>query len=184
MATAENAKKKYTYNDYLKIPDDLRYQLIEGQLIMMTPAPTTVHQKILREIGFILKKYTSEHNNGEIFYAPCDVVLDNENVLQPDIIFISKEKIHLITKKNIQGAPDLVIEIISENTAYYDMIQKKQLYAKFGIIEYWIVIPEECSIELYTLIESRYELRTKYQKNDNLTSTFFPSLEIPLHQIF
>ena len=90
MATATTEKKKYTYADYLKTPDDERYELIEGQLLM-TPAPIIRHQRISRKIEFMLEKYVTENDLGEVFDAPCDVHLDNENVVQPDLLFISKE---------------------------------------------------------------------------------------------
>ena len=172
MTTAET--KKFTYQDYLNTPDDARYELIEGQLIMMTPAPTSRHQKISKEILVILDKFVKEYNLGEIYHAPYDVVLDNENVVQPDLVFIAKEHLHLIHEKNLQGSPDLVIEIISESTGYRDMIQKKQLYARFGIHEYWIVIPEEASIEVYTLKDNHYEFHKKYLINDILSSPLLP----------
>ena len=109
----------------------------------MTPSPTPNHQRVSRKLEFILESFITKNNLGEIFYAPCDVYLDNENVVQPDILFISKDRLNIIGDKNIQSAPNLVIEIISENSVYRDMVQKKRLYARFGVKEYWIVIPEE-----------------------------------------
>ena len=149
MAPTVTEKKKYTYEDYLKTPDDERYELIEGELLM-TPSPIPKHQRISRELEFEIIKFVKANDLGEVFYAPCDVYLDNENVVQPDILFISKERLNIIGEKNIQGAPDLAIEIISESTAYRDLVQKKKLYAKFGVKEYWIVIPGEESIEIYS----------------------------------
>lgn len=108
MATITD-KKKYTYEDYLKTPDDERYELIESTI--------PKHQRISRELEFCLLQFLKANNLGEVFYAPCDVYLDDENVVQPDILFISKERANIIGEKNIQGAPDIVIEIISEDTA-------------------------------------------------------------------
>src|SRR5574337_1408040 len=113
----EKKVKKYTYEDYCKISDDKRYELIAGELLMM-PSPVTNHQRISRKLGFILEKFIMENKLGEIFYAPYDVYFDNENVVQPDILFISNHKLGIIGEKNVQGAPDLVIEIVSENSAY------------------------------------------------------------------
>ncbi|HBI24855.1 MAG TPA: restriction endonuclease, partial [Nitrospiraceae bacterium] len=127
MATSIIEKKKYTYEDYLKTPDDVRYELIEGELLM-TPSPVPRHQRISRKIEFILEEFVTNNDLGEIFYAPCDVHLDNENVVQPDILFISKERLNIIGEKNIQAAPDLAIEILSESSAYRDLVQKKKLY--------------------------------------------------------
>ena len=176
-------KKKYTYEDYQKTSDDKRYELINGELLM-TPSPVPHHQRISRRIEFILEKFITENRLGEVFYAPCDVYLDDENVVQPDILFISRDRRDIIGKKNIQGAPDLVIEIISENSAYRDMVQKKKLYARFGVKEYWIVIPEEDSLEVYWLKNTAYQLYKAYGKEDILESPLLKGLKTGLHEVF
>lgn len=183
MPTAVLETKKSTYEDYLKTPDDERYELVEGDLIM-TPSPVTKHQRISGKIGFELTKYVTENNRGEVFYAPCDVHFDNENVMQPDILFISRERLDIIGEKNIQGAPDLTIEIISESSAYRDMVQKKKLYARFGVKEYWIVIPKERSIEMYLIKENTYHLFKSFELDDTLESPTLKGLKIELKKIF
>lgn len=176
-------KKKYTYEDYVKTSDDKRYELIDGELLM-TPSPVPEHQRILRKIGFMLEKFVTEDNLGELFYAPCDVYFDNENVVQPDILFISKDRLNIIGEKNIQGAPDLIIEIISESSAYRDMVLKKKLYARHGVREYWIVIPEGKEIEAYILKDSTYQLSMVYSNEDTLDSPLLKGLKIGLKEIF
>ncbi|MBI5197012.1 MAG: Uma2 family endonuclease [Nitrospirae bacterium] len=176
-------KKKFTYEDYLKTPDDQRFELIEGDLIM-TPSPVPRHQRISREIGFRLHKFIAEHDLGEVFYAPCDIHLDKYNVLQPDIFFISKNRLSIIGEKNIQGAPDLVIEILSESTAYRDLVQKKRLYAQFGAREYWIVLPEEEHIEVYTLKGRTFEIHKDYEKRATLESPVLKRFKLLLKEIF
>ncbi len=183
MAQAITDKKKFTYQDYLKTPDDERYELIEGELLM-TPSPITEHQRISRKLTVQLSIYVDKYNLGEIFVAPYDVYFDNENVVQPDILFISKDRLNIIDEKNIQGAPDLLIEIISESNAYRDLVQKKKLYAKFGVKEYWIVIPGEELIEIYTINEKIYTLYKTYTKNDTLVSPCLKDLQIELQKIF
>jgi Uma2 family endonuclease len=183
MAPAVIEKKKYTYEDYLKTPDDERYELIQGELIM-TPSPIPKHQRISRELEFEILKFVKANDLGEVFDAPCDVYLDDENVVQPDILFISKERLNIIGEKNIQSAPDLVIEIISENTAYRDFVQKKKLYARFGVKEYWIVIPGEELVEIYTLKDNTYTLYKTYSKDDTLESHYLKDLKIELKGIF
>lgn len=183
MAPTVTEKKKYTYEDYLKTPEGERYELIEGELLM-TPSPVTKHQRISRELEFEILKSVRENDLGEVFYAPYDVYLDEENVVQPDILFISKERIGIIGEKNIQGAPDLVIEILSENTAYRDFVQKKKLYARFGVKEYWIVIPGEESAEVYILKDKTYILYKTYTKDDTLESPLMKNLKIELKGIF
>lgn len=183
MSPTITEKKRYTYEDYLKTPDDKRYELINGELIM-TPSPVPNHQRISGKLEFVLRKFITGNNLGEVFYAPCDVYLDNENVVQPDILFISKDRLNIIGEKNIQGAPDLVIEIISENSVYRDVVQKKKLYAKFNVKEYWIVIPEEKEVEVYVLKGEAYRLYKTYTKVDILESAPLKGLKIALKEIF
>ena len=183
MASTATEKKKYTYEDYLKTPDDVRYELIEGDLLM-TPSPVTKHQRILRELGFELLSFARVKDLGEIFLAPFDVHLDNENVVEPDILFISKQRLHIIGEKNVQGPPDLVIEILSESTANRDLVQKKRLYAKFGVKEYWIVIPGEEIVEIYTLKDALYVLCKSFGKENAIESPLLKGLKIDLKKIF
>ncbi|MFQ5770648.1 MAG: Uma2 family endonuclease, partial [bacterium] len=115
-------KKTYTYQDYVNLPEDgKRYEIINGDLIM-TPAPFTIHQKVSANIVDKLRPFVKKNQKGEVFYAPVDVVLSETNVVQPDILFISNEHSNIITEKNISGVPDLVIEILSPTTGYYDLI--------------------------------------------------------------
>lgn len=181
--TTATEKKKFTYDDYLKTPEDKRYELIEGELIM-TPSPVTRYQRISRKIEFRLEKFVTENDLGEVFYAPCDVYLDNENVVQPDILFISKERLNVIGEKNIQGAPDLIVEILSESSAYRDLVKKKKIYASFGVKEYWIVDPEEKTVEIYLLGNNAFTLSKRFNENDILSSPLLTRLEIDLAQIF
>jgi Uma2 family endonuclease len=183
MAPIAVEKKKYTYEDYIKISDDKRYELINGELVM-TPSPVPNHQRISGKLEFVLRKFITENNLGEVFYAPCDVYLDNENVVQPDILFISKDRLDIIGEKNIKGAPDIVIEIISENSVYRDMVQKKKLYARFNVKEYWIVVPEEKEVEVYIPEGGVCQLYKTYTKVDILESPSLKGLKITLKEIF
>ena len=183
MAPIVVEKKRCTYEDYLKTPEDKRYELINGELLM-TPSPIPNHQRVSGKLEFILRKFVTGNNLGEVFDAPCDVYLDNENVVQPDILFISKDRLGIIGEKNIQGPPDLLIEIISEHSVYRDMVQKKRLYARFGVKEYWIVIPEEEEIEVYILKDNAYQLYRTYRKGDTLESSSLEGLKIGLEEIF
>ena len=183
MAPIAVEKKRCTYEDYLKTPEDKRYELINGELLM-TPSPVPNHQRVSGKLEFILRKFITENNLGEVFYAPCDVCLDNENVVQPDILFISKDRLGIIGEKNIQGPPNFLIEIISEHSVYRDMVQKKRLYARFGVKEYWIVIPEEKEVEVYILKGEAYQLYKTYTKVDILESPSLKGLKIGLKEIF
>ncbi len=115
-------KMVLTCQDYVNLPaDDSHYQLIRGELVM-TPAPKIVHQRVKHA----LISHVSAQRSGEVFGAPCDVYLDEYNVVQPDILFIAKENQKIITEDNIKGAPDLIIEILSPSSAYYDLMEKKE----------------------------------------------------------
>ena len=181
---AVTEKKKYTYEDYLKTPDDKRYELIEGDLLM-TPSPTARHQRLAKRIGFALDKFVTENSLGEVFIAPFDVHLDNENVFEPDILFISKDRMSIIGEKNVQGAPDFVVEVLSESTAYRDTIQKKKMYAKFGVKEYWIVAPDDKLVEVYVLKNrGEYQLLKTYDEKGIIESQVIKGFKIDLVKIF
>jgi Uma2 family endonuclease len=183
MAQTAAVKKKYTYADYINTPDDKRYELVEGNLIM-TPSPSTEHQRIAGKLDFHLRKFAHENKNGEVFFAPYDVYLDEENVVQPDILFVSKDRSNIIGEKNIQGAPDLVIEILSEATAYKDAVQKKMLYARCGVKEYWMVAPKEKFIEVYSLKNKEYALTKTCLYEDTLESHVLTGFRVALKEIF
>ena len=132
---------KLTYEDYRKTPDDERWELLNGELIM-PPSPTIAHQRVSRRLERRLDTFVEERGLGEVFYAPCDVVLSDVNVVQPDLLFVSTEQAHIITRENIRGAPDLVVEILSPSTASRDWRDKLDLYAEHGVKEYWVVDPD------------------------------------------
>ncbi|KKK74534.1 hypothetical protein LCGC14_2882800, partial [marine sediment metagenome] len=142
-------------------------------------------QGIVKEyIEYELESFVRREKAGRIFDAPYDVYLDNNNVFQPDIMFISKERLGIIGEKNVQGAPDLVVEILSESTAYNDLRKKKKLYAKFGVREYWIVDPGEKSVEIYSLEGKEFNLSSRFSMNDNLESPLLYGLKIELLSVF
>jgi len=129
--TAELSTKstpdRYTYKDYLLIDDDKRYEILRGGLIMV-PAPFTIHQRLLRNIEDILWNFVKEKKLGEVLVAPTDVVLSEDIVVQPDILFISKEGLDIIKEAAIMGSPDLIVEIISPSSASYDTVEKRDIY--------------------------------------------------------
>ena len=133
-------KKQYTYEDYLTIPDEKRYELIDGELSMV-PAPNTFHQDVLGNLEFILRKFVKERGLGKIFSAPTDVILSDNTVVQPDILFISKERKKIIEKRGIFGSPDIAIEIVSPSTFVMDTITKKEIYEKFKVKKNLLIFP-------------------------------------------
>ncbi|MGQ9627183.1 MAG: Uma2 family endonuclease [Anaerolineae bacterium] len=176
---------KVTYEDYLLLPDypDRQYELIDGRLLMV-PAPRPYHQEILLNLSRRLADFVETRNWGHIFIAPCDVVLSEVDVVQPDILLISAGRAGIITEKNIQGAPDLVVEIISPSREHWDRIIKRQLYARYSIPEYWLVDPERKTVEVMRLGEEGYEMVETYGAEDVLRSPTLEGLEIKFAEIF
>ncbi len=147
MLTATIDKtKEWTVADYLQLEEGLLAQLLDGALIM-SPAPTPLHQRILRRIYDNLK--TGDHK-GEFFFSPIDVYLDKKNVLQPDLTFISVENSNIINERGIDGPPDLVVEVVSPSNSYIDRNFKKKKYLEFGVKEVWILDPANKTLEIYS----------------------------------
>ncbi len=176
-------KTKLTYDDYAKTPDDERWELIDGVLIEM-PSPTVPHQRVSRKVGTRLDIFVDASSLGEIFYAPIDVVLSDTVVVQPDLVFVSNERADIITHANIQGAPDLVVEIRSPSTAGLDEVTKRELYERYGVKEYWMANPEAQTVTVLLLGENGYEVAGIYAKSDTLTSPTLEGFSIDLNEIF
>jgi Uma2 family endonuclease len=175
----------FTVRDYKALPESetKRYELLGGELVMV-PSPTWRHQDISRRLQFKLQEFVEEHNLGHVAYAPLDVVLSDEDVVQPDILYISHERSSIIREDGVYGAPDLIVEILSPTTAERDRTFKKTLYARHGVREYWIVDPALNTVEVFTLKEKGYERVALYNPEDVLRSPLLESLEISLQKIF
>jgi len=146
---------------FKSLPEGTLCQLINNNLVM-SPAPTDPHQKILRDISAQLFFYVSKNQLGEVRVAPYDVYFNRKNVYQPDIVFVAKENINKIKEDGLHGAPDLVIEILSPRTAKYDLEDKKDIYERYGVKEYWAVDPVSKQIYFFKLVKDEYvEAETK-----------------------
>ncbi len=179
----KQADIKFTCRDYQQLPDDKRYELVEGELYLV-PSPTLCHQRVSRQLEMALWTYVRQNALGEIYYAPCDVVLSEISVVQPDLLFVSKERLGILTEANVQGAPDLVVEILSPSTGQRDLGIKRKLYARHGVREYWIVDPEAQTVEVLTWTEGGYCTAAVVPKTDELTSSLFPGLSVKLSEVF
>lgn len=172
------------YDDYLNLPDDgNRYEILEG-VLYVTPSPTTKHQRISRNLEFLLFDFVRKHELGEIFYAPLDVIFSHISIAQPDLIFVSKEREDILTEKNIRGAPDLVVEILSPSTAERDRFLKAQLYARYGVDYYWVLNPETKTMEEYRREGGIFELEGCYQGDTKVTPVLFPGLNLDLREVW
>jgi Uma2 family endonuclease len=174
-----------TYDDYVTFPenDGIRKEIIEGELFM-SPAPSIRHQKILKKLFKMIDNHVIKHNLGEVYFAPCDVILSHINIIQPDILYISNQNLKILKELNIQGPPDLVVEILSPSTTDNDRIFKKRIYRKFGVKEYWIVDYEDNTIELWTLANQQVQFHVKAQATVLFESKILPELKIDLSLVF
>ncbi len=174
---------RLTYEDYCLLPNDgKRYEIIDGELFV-TPSPRHVHQWIISNLLFYLTQFVKGHNLGRVYTAPFDVVFSRFDVVEPDVLYISKARMSILTDKNVQGAPDLAVEVLSETTADIDRTTKLKLYARFGVQEYWIIDPAGPTAEIYRQGGGGFELAASLKPNEALTSPLFPGFSLPLPRL-
>lgn len=187
MATAAKTRSvKFTYEDYLLFPEDgRRHELMEGERFV-TPSPNTKHQRVSVSLSAVLFSHLKRTGEGRVFTAPFDVILSDLDVVQPDILFVSASRASIITEKNVQGAPDLVVEIVSETTRKIDETTKRKLYERYGVSEYWIVDPELETVKVHRMTEQGCVRAAELSREsgDTLSTPLLPGLEIPLAEIF
>ena len=173
---------KFNYKDYLQLPENKRYEIIDGDLFMV-PSPNESHQHILTNILYILINYVRRNKLGAIYCAPFDILFSDEDIVQPDVIFVSNENKKVITKDNIKGSPDLLVEILSPSTSKRDIGIKKKLYARHGVREYWIVDPERETVDVFRLKGREFEGK-RYGAQDCLSCSVIKNLIIEVKEIF
>jgi Uma2 family endonuclease len=173
----------FTYRDYARLPDDRRFEVIEGKLFL-TPAPRTSHQRICGELFAALREHVRRHDLGEVLIAPCDLVLSETNVLQPDILFVRRDRLSIIGEKYVSAAPDLLVEVLSPRTRTRDRKLKLRLYARFGVRELWVADGDSRSIEVFESADGRFRLRKRYQAGQALRSKVLPKLRLSVVSIF
>ncbi len=180
-------KIKYNYQDYLQLPEDKRYEIIDGDLFMV-PSPNERRQHILSNIFYVLFDYVRKNKLGAVYCAPFDVLFSEEDIVQPDIIFVSNKNKKIITKDNIQGTPDLLVEILSPGTSKRDLGIKKKLYAKNGVREYWIADPAQETIEVLNLKEGEFRGKSYNTgvvgQTSRLSSPVIQGFDIDIKEIF
>ena len=174
---------KFTYEDYLTTPADERYELIDGDLIMV-PAPNLKHQQVQVRLGQCLWRFIRDHKLGEMFYAPCDVFLSDSNVVQPDLLFVSREREHLLSDgEKVRGAPDLVVEILSPSTADKDRGSKRELYGRHGVAEYWLVDPIAETVSIHRQRGGVLAAADTFSRGQTLRSPLLADLELRLDDV-
>jgi Uma2 family endonuclease len=181
MVAAESPVK-LTYEDYKNTPEDERYELLDGELVM-SEAPRIVHQSVDMELGTLMNLFVKENDLGRVFSAPTDVVLSDTIVVQPDLLFVSKQRAHIITEQNIQGAPDLVVEILSPSTANRDWTIKRGFYARYGVKELWIVDPDAKIVWVMLLRDGDFRNMRVYGEGQSVTSTTLEGFTVDMDEI-
>lgn len=159
-----------------------RHEIIEGVRYDFKPSPILEHQILVMKLTLSLE--TTCEPEGIVVTAPMDVHFDKDNTLQPDIIFITNENLHIIHEQKIMGAPDLVVEILSPSTGNNDKIRKKAIYERFGVQEYWIVDAHHFTIDIFILEKEKFLLHTTVGIGDTLTSDRFPCISVDIETLF
>lgn len=178
------AKILYTYRDYRSLPDDgRRYELMTGDLFV-TPAPSSFHQTVSRRLQHALMTQLEDTDLALVFDAPIDVILSDNDVVQPDLAIVSAARRDLVSQRGIEGPPDIVVEILSPSTRDRDMHIKRSIYARFGVGEYWIIDPSVGSIEQLTLSAGGYDVHRRFDRASTLASPAFAEISVPLAAVF
>lgn len=170
-------------------PNAHLYELIDGEIVknhgpaFRAPAPR--HQEVSFNLAQALGSYIKEQKLGKVYIPPIDVFIDGLNSVQPDILFIPTDSLHIVTTDGIEGVPTLMVEIISPTSIYRDRVTKKQLYERHGVQEYWLVDPQESLIEVYALQNGRYGLLSAATPLEGvITSNLLPGLTLDVNALF
>ena len=173
-----------TYDDYCLLPNDRnRYEILDGEL-SVTPAPAIRHQTVLGNLHRFLANYVVANQLGKLFIAPTDLILAPTTVVQPDLIFIANERRHIVTERAIEGPPTLVIEILSPTTNRTDRVTKAQLYAKHSVSNYWLIDPDQRTLEAYQLVIDHYDVTASARDSEVFAPSLFPGLSIQLSELW
>lgn len=173
-----------TYEDLERARDasNDRFELIEGELFV-TPSPTTIHQRVIRRLHHLLKEAIIDAGVGEFFSAPYDVKLADGSIVQPDLVAVLTERFSLIAADGIEGVPDFIVEVVSPSSKTYDRVRKRDLYARHGVSEYWLVDPDARGVTIFSdPQQGRY--RSERAIRDTAVSGLIPGLSVDLMALF
>ena len=185
--THSRAAVRLTYDDFVHFPDDgKRHELIDGEHYV-TPSPNLGHQRILGKLHLVIGNYLAANPIGEVFFAPLDVVMSHYDVVEPDLLYVSRERAaQVLVPEHVRGVPDLVVEIASKGTRKRDQTIKRALYERMGVSEYWIVDPKSEVVRVHRRGDAGFEqpVELRHETGDTLTTALLPGLEISLDGIF
>ncbi len=179
------AQGVWTYDDYARLPDDgKRYEVIRGELYM-SAAPRPLHQRVITRLSFFLEGFLENSALGTAFVAPIDVILPQKlgDPVQPDIVVVRRESLHIIDELNIRGAPDLLVEVLSPSNPAHDRSLKYDLYAEAGVLEYWIVDPRQRTVEIHLLRDGAYELAGQWGVGEVARSELLDGFAVSVDEI-
>ena len=169
---------RFSYADLELLPEDgLRHEIIDGEHFV-SASPVTRHQRISRRLLVAFQSFLDAHPLGEVFHAPFDVVMSYHDVVVPDLIYISQSRAHQLTSKNLQGAPDLAIEILSPSTRRLDERLKRDLYERAGVEEYWLVDPDRNIVRVYRREGVRFLPPETLDGGTVVTTPLLPGFEL------
>ena len=177
--------KLLTYEDYVKLtpPDSGNFELLNGRIFFMA-SPKPSHQEISSLLNTYLGIYIISNKLGKLFAAPMDVVFSEHDTFQPDLLFITKERLNIIGENKIEGSPDLVVEILSPSNDTNEMSYKKHIYESTGVKEYWLINVEKQTLTLYKQIDNELRWQKDIQKNEVLKSEVIKDFELDLNKIY
>ncbi len=184
MQPTPNDTERLTIEDYRATPEGTRYQLVDGELYRMSPAPNLFHQEIVGNVFIILKKHADDNRLGRVLIAPCDVYLSTHNVVQPDVLFVAAANTGILAPDGVRGAPDLVVEIISLSTAQLDKTAKRRVYAGTGVKELWLIDPIQLQIHLYVFARDSAKAIRLVEDDETFESALLPGLTIASADVF
>lgn len=183
MATNPN-RVVLTYGDLIEMPNDRqRYEIVDGELYVIA-APNISHQTAVTNLTTVLNVHVRAHRLGRVFTAPCDVILENTTVVEPDIIFVAEKNRGIILPLHIRGAPDLVVEVLSGWTAHADREIQRQAYARHGIPHYWLLDPDRQVFTVNALVDGEYREAAVARENERIGAEPFPDLVIELGELW
>ncbi len=182
-SSSQHEQRQTVREQFFSLPEGTPCQLLAGEIIM-SPSPIPLHQAIILELSLQLLRFVKEKKAGRVFSAPLDVALDDDHVVQPDILFIRQENLGIIGKKIIEGAPDLVVEVLSPSSAYHDLRTKFRAYERAGVQEYWIVDPERRSMEVYCTSGKKFQLHQEAEERGAVQSVLLAGFSVALDDLF
>ncbi|MGH7955800.1 MAG: Uma2 family endonuclease [Opitutaceae bacterium] len=183
MPPANIRAEPLTVEDYRATPDGTRYQLVEGDLYLMSPAPNLFHQDIAGNVYRLLRTRAEKHHLGRVFIAPADVYLSEHDVVQPDVFFVAAANESILADDGAHGPPDLVVEVLSPKSASLEKT-KLRIYARFGVKEHWLIDPTLRQIHLYDFARHPTKAVRLVDEDESFSSPLLPELTIAAADVF